>query len=100
MGQIKIGWKYYPVVISDKVVSDGKECYGRIDYNNPIIELRKSNTLEQQKATLLHEIIHGLDDFLNLGFEEEEVLLLANGLYSVFIDNPDIFSMKLKEDEI
>lgn len=95
---VKIGWKQYTVSSKSSVIRDGVECYGCIDYANPsIIELSSKNTSEQNKVTLLHEIIHGVDNMFNINLKESEVLALANGLYGVFVDNPHIFNMTLNQ---
>ncbi len=43
---------------------------------------------DQREATLLHEVVHGIDHALGLGMVEEQVHLLAAGLYSVSFKGP------------
>ncbi len=42
----------------------------------------------QKETTLLHEIIHAVDDQLDIGLTEEQVTLLSAGLYSVQFKGP------------
>lgn len=46
------------------------------------IMINKSVGKDQQKETLLHEIIHIIDNELKIGLEENDVCRLAVGLYS------------------
>lgn len=87
---VKIGWKTYTVEVvpSDKeLVIENDVCYGHIDYDHALIRIAGKYPAAQQKATLLHEIVHGVVDLQNLDLNEDEVTRLANGLYGVFVDN-------------
>ena len=45
-----------------------------------------------KEMEFLHELLHGIDFVYNAGnLSENTVNRLANGLYQVIIDNPDIF---------
>ena len=45
---------------------------------------------QQQKDTLLHEVVHAIDDTLALGMTEEQVHALGAGLYQVLSENKQL----------
>ena len=47
--------------------------------------------MNQQEATLCHEMLHGLDDTYSIGLKEKQVEKLGNALYMLILDNPEIF---------
>lgn len=94
---VKIGYKVYDVIKKDEVIELPNECYGKIDYDKEIIELSTKFSQKQQNQTLLHEIIHGIFEKLDMyDLEKDEKLVnqLSKELYMLIIDNPHIFTMK------
>jgi len=85
--KIKIGWKVYDIKKSESALNSGDELYGQIDYNTQVITLRAQNSMEQDECTLIHEILHGVDDIYGFGFEEDVVERLSNALYALVVDN-------------
>lgn len=71
--------------------SDDGICYGRIFHDKREIYLNGDYDEDQQKATLLHEAIHAIDELYGIRISEEQVEQLGNGLYSLIKDNPDLF---------
>ena len=93
--RVKIGWKVYQVkkdVAGQSLVMGGDLLYGDINYSTQEIHLNKDFSKAQQKATLVHEIVHGISDMYGLGFEEETVEVFSNALYATMQDNPGLFS--------
>lgn len=45
----------------------------------------------QKQATLIHEIIHGLDEMYCIGLKEKQVVKLGNAFYRLVRDNPQMF---------
>lgn len=85
--RIKIGYKEYDIErTSDvsKVSYDSSVCYGRIDFNERKIYL---NETRQEESTLIHEVLHGIDDMYEIGLTEEQVRMLAKGIYIALEDN-------------
>jgi hypothetical protein len=74
---IKIGAIKYKVVYTKL-----EEC-GKTDFTTSTIYIDKSLTKEQAEVTLLHEIIHGINNQLS----EKEVEFLAQALYLLYRDN-------------
>lgn len=91
---VKIGWKEFKVNItepSEVLRSGGTDCYGDIYWEKNEIRLNKANEPDQMQCTLLHEILHGISDMQDIDLSENVVRRLANGLYSVIKDNPELF---------
>jgi hypothetical protein len=87
--EVNVGWKTYAVELSPARLNSGGELYGQIDYDNGVITIRESSTPDQQKATLIHEILHAISEMYGLELEEKLVTSLANALYTVYKDNID-----------
>jgi len=88
---VKIGYKNYLVKEVEHLDDDERLLYGQILYNDEVISLSKKYPENQMKCTLVHEIIHGIDDLMGVGLQEDLVEKLAKGLYQVIQDNPDMF---------
>lgn len=88
--KVKIGWKYYEIInkeMDSDLIKDGQECFGRIDFDKQVIYLNSAYSKEQREATLIHEILHGIDNLYQIDLSEKQVALLADGLYTVIKDN-------------
>lgn len=92
--RVKVGWKNYDVVFSESRLNSGPELYGQIDYNACTITLRESASPDQQRATLIHEMLHAVSDMYGLGLEEKLVEDLTNALYTVYKDNIELQERK------
>lgn len=93
--KIKIGWKEYEIEQVDEkgqLIVDAGTCYGEIEYDDQVIRLNKNYGDEQKKATLIHEILHGISNMYTLDMTEDLVTKLANALYIVMKDNPNLFN--------
>lgn len=84
---VKIGWKRYDIRFAEERLNSGNELFGQIDYQTCKITLRERNTQEQNKCTLIHEVLHGVSEMYGLNMEEEQVERLANALYTFLVDN-------------
>lgn len=62
-----------------------------IDYTKDTIEISTLYAESTQFTTFLHEILHGIDEFLGIKLEEEQIDKLARGLAMLILDNPDLF---------
>ena len=102
---IKIGYRTYSIEKNDRVWNKQTESYGQFLSKEGIICMSSEEDSISQANTLLHEILHGivyqwgleseLDDK-----EERVVNTLANGLTTVFRDNPWLISfIKNKVEE-
>lgn len=91
MGQIKIGWKTYEIINASPdttLIMGGEDCYGQIDYDkNSILVNKEFAGTDQAKATLVHEILHGISEMYHLGLDEPTVERLGDALFTVIKDN-------------
>ena len=89
--KLKIGGKIYSVEITDKLMLGSANYSGEILYNDLIIRVCPASK-SKMEADFVHEMIHGI--LSHLGYcehDEKKVDELANVLYAVFVDNPDMF---------
>lgn len=89
--KVRILYKDYTVVQEQNVHNGHDDLYGQIDYGSQIIRLDGQYSAEQKKATLIHEIVHGLDDMYQIGLSEKKVSKLGVAFYQVIKDNPELF---------
>ena len=89
--KIKIGGKIYAVEITDKLDLGSVNYSGEIAYRDLIIRICPS-AKGKMEADFLHEMMHGI--FNHLGYvnhDEKKIDELANALYMVIQDNPELF---------
>ena len=97
MDKIRIGWKDYAIVNQEKqsiLTVDGGTCYGEIRHEPPTIYLNAENDEQQNKATLIHEIIHGISDHYSIDFSEDIVTRLANAIVITLQQNDLVITKK------
>lgn len=90
LDKIKIGWKTYDIkkVQPDtSLIHDPVTCYGQINSEDKVILLRDCNTKEEDEATLIHEVLHGIEHMYYIELGEDKVTRLAEALYTVLKDN-------------
>lgn len=88
---LKIGGKVYAVEITDKLSFGSVNYSGEILYNDLVIRICPAAKAKME-ADFLHEMVHGI--LSHLGYcehDEKKVEELAEALYAVFVDNPDMF---------
>lgn len=89
---LKIGGKVYTVDITDNLTLGSANCTGEIIYDDLIIRIRPA-AKARMESTFIHEMIHGIFD--HLGYceqDEKSVDELANALYAVIVDNPELLT--------
>lgn len=90
--KVKIGYKDYKVNMHDgNLVDDNQVCYGTIEYDSEIINISNLYSDNSKKCTLIHECVHGIDEFLDIGLSEEQVTKLGKGIYDFIRDNQYMF---------
>lgn len=88
---VKIGGKVYTVEITDKLDLGSVNVSAEILYNDLIIRV-SPQAQGKMEADFIHELVHGILD--HLGYKEHDekrVDELAQALYMVIVDNPDLF---------
>jgi hypothetical protein len=88
---IKVGYKDYRVESIENLDDGAKLLYGRVFYDDGVIKVCNKYSIDQQRVTLLHEVIHAVDELHGIDLDEEQVVKLGKGLYQVLKDNPNIF---------
>lgn len=90
LDRIKIGWKEYRVSVVEpdhSLILDGKECCGTINFDSSTIHLNGLMSNEENKNTLIHEILHGIEDMYGIELGEDKVDRLGNALFTILKDN-------------
>lgn len=92
--KVKIGGVIYTVLLEQRIMnSEHFALCGQIDYDMATIKIEPDVQDQQGKCrTFLHEIFHGIERHFKMDLTEEEIDNLANGLYMVIQDNPEIFN--------
>jgi len=69
----------------------GDELFGQVDYIHKEICLNAGASEEQKKETLLHEIIHAMDEKFRIGLKKRQVEQLGVAICNLVRDNPEMF---------
>lgn len=98
--KIKIGGKVYGVEITDRLNLGSVNYSGEISYTELAIRICP-NAQAKMEADFLHEMFHGIMDFLGYNeHDEKKIDELANALYMVIQDNPEIFTVEVVTDKV
>lgn len=89
--KVKIGGVTYDVIITSEVDKSNRNVDGQIIYDKQEIMLKEGMAKEYSEEVFLHEILHGIFDFINLDNDEKIIRPLSTALYMVIKDNPEIF---------
>ena len=86
--RLKIGGKNYKVnYVNDNVVDGTTVCYGNISFDLCHINISTLYHEDHQLCTLMHEVIHGIDDYIGIGLTEEQTMKLSKGLLGFIREN-------------
>ena len=90
--KIKIGGHNYSVFyVKGNHKEKGIENYGKIYHDAKKIYIDKDIAKSQQEETLLHEILHAIDQiYNNHSLSEKQIESMSEGLYQVLKDNKTI----------
>ena len=67
---------------------DMPKAWGEYDYETQVVRIRTGQQPQFEADTVLHELIHAIDDVMQLGMTERQVHCSASGLIALFKDNP------------
>ena len=102
--KIKIGYKDYKLEEWKQTVASANEAQGQFFAKEGVIGYTADEKGVSHANTLIHELLHAIVYQWNMELEEkdEEKLVngLANGLTTIFVDNPklmDFLKDKIKE---
>jgi hypothetical protein len=63
------------------------DLVGECDTDRQVISVREGQPLESTQDTLLHEVIHAIDEAMDARMSESQVKKIATGLLAVLKDN-------------
>lgn len=78
---------------------DGNDAYGLFDSSQKIISIAAGQTHDDERETVLHEILHALEVQMDAKIPERCVTQLAVGLYAALKDNPKLVTYLLESEE-
>lgn len=81
--------------IDQKDFIDG-DLLGQCDSDALKITIKKNQPEILEADTLLHEILHAIDDAMQTKMKERQVHCTATGLLALFKDNPDFVKYMFK----
>lgn len=85
-----LGKRFTVTYASGAPLDDGLN--GECDSDNQKILIRDGQPLESEQDTLLHEILHAVDEAMGLKLKEAQVKGAATGLLAVLKDNSGLGS--------
>ena len=88
--KVKIGGLTYTVEITEKLDLGSLNCSAEIAYNALMIRVTPQ-AKEKMEADFLHEVLHGIFNFLGLEQDERHVEEIAQALYALIRDNQEMF---------
>ena len=102
--KIKIGYREYTLEEWKQTVASANEAQGQFFAKEGVIGYTAEETGVSHANTLIHECLHAIIYQWNMDLDEkvEELVVngLANGLTTIFVDNPklmDFLKEKIKE---
>lgn len=83
----------------DLRADDGDEVDGLFDRSKKLIQIAAGQTHDDERETLLHEIMHALEVQMDAEIPEAKLRQLAVGLYAALKDNPKLVAYLLEEED-
>lgn len=65
---------------------------GECDTDKQTISIRDGQPLESEQDTVLHEVVHAIDEAMDIKMKETQVKKLATGFLAVIKENPSFVS--------
>ena len=85
---IKVLGKPWRVILTESAF--GTYTYGATYARELKMEIHKDQPPLQELDTVIHELIHVVEDTIKLEFSEKDVHGLAAGLVAILVDNPEL----------
>lgn len=86
--KINIDWRKYRIEYVD-LVNDNDD-YAIVVHGRQIIKVCTHRGEKQERASLLHEILHCMEKQIGIELSEALITALATNLYGVFKANPEL----------
>lgn len=77
--------------------SNNEDVYGEWHSDTFDIKIEENLPPHHQKITLLHELLHGVDDFLSLGISHKSVYAISQCLYAVMRENREMIEWVMED---
>lgn len=77
---------------------NGNDLDGLFHQNKKLIQIAAGQTHDDERETLLHEMLHALETQMNAEIAEAKLRQLAVGLYAALRDNPKLVAYLLEEE--
>lgn len=92
---VKIGPRTFRVQFEENLldIEETQRLNGHILYDKAVIKIDSRLALVSQRLTMMHEIVHGIADYLDIDMSEKEVSLMASGITAMLMDNPEVVKM-------
>ena len=92
---VRIGPLFFAVEFVDGLLDESKikKLDGHIKYGDCKILLEIDVSDQRKRATLWHEIVHGIASIAEIEMTETDVERFTNVLLSVLIDNPELMDI-------
>jgi hypothetical protein len=89
--KVKIGGQIYNVIRPSICDEENRNTDGQIQYGKGIIKLQDTLEGDYLEYVLIHEIMHGIFEFLCLENNENTVDKISRAVHMMIKDNPDMF---------
>jgi Zn-dependent peptidase ImmA (M78 family) len=66
------------------------QLFGQVDYRKRSIRISNRADEIRQRETLLHEILHAVDEAVDGDLNEHQISVISRGLFAVLRDNPEL----------
>jgi hypothetical protein len=99
MGKLYTIINELPPPPEDEDGADDDRDSGECDFSGCEIRVDPTEAEPMQRDTLLHEVIHAVEDAMGLKVTEHRVALLATGLLQVLRHNPNFVAYLMMPDE-
>lgn len=76
--------------VAIEYVSELPKAVGEYDYSTQTVRISENQPAVFEADTVLHELLHAIDDAMQLGMSERQVHCTATGIVALFRDNPDL----------
>ena len=73
--KLNFGWKQFEILFANKLELQGEDCFGLCDFDEAKISLLLGMSDVQMRETLLHEVIHVVEELV--GYGEDSIRDLA-----------------------
>ena len=97
--KIRVLHQTYQISEVDNLHDGTDDLYGQVRYLEERILLNSGASDEAEKAALMHETIHAIDEMFQIGLEEKQVEQLGVGIYNLIRDNPEMFIPERRPNE-